>query len=455
MMVRLKFAAACMFLVAPVMGADRENWPSFHGPNASGISKGPATPKKWNLDKNQNVRWRQDIAGLGLSSPVVWGDQLIVTTAVRAKGEQPLKTGLYGDIEPVEDDSTFKWMVVCLDKTSGKVLWEETACEGVPKIKRHTKASHANSTPATDGQYVVACFGSEGLYCYDMKGKLQWKKDLGVLDAGYYQVPEAQWGFGSSPIIHDGKVFLQCDVQKDSFVAAYDVKDGRELWRTPRDEVPTWSSPTICTSGGKTQLVLNGYKHIGGYDPATGKEIWKLKGGGDIPVPTPIVADDLIYITNAHGFMAPVYAIRPTATGDITPDPDGEPGPHVAWWLPRMGNYMQTMIAYKGHLYSCMDSGVLTCFDAKTGEKIYRKRIGKGMSGFTASGVCQGGKLYYTSEDGDVYVVKAGPNYKLLATNSIGGQSMATPAISDGVIYFRTNKQVIAIGKTGASASKK
>ena len=190
----------------------------------------------------------------------------------------------------------------------------------MPKIKRHTKSTHANSTLATDGERIVAFFGSEGLYAYDIKGTLLWKKDLGVLDAGFYMVPEAQWETGSSPILHDGMVVVQADVQKGSFLAAFDAKDGKELWRTPRTDVPTWGTPTIHAVNGQAADHRERHaKHVGAYDFKTGKEIWKLTGGGDIPVPTPVVSDGLIYITNAHGRIgAPVYAIRETATGDIT-----------------------------------------------------------------------------------------------------------------------------------------
>ena len=179
--------------------------------------------------------------------------------------------------------------------------WQQTAHKGVPKIKRHTKATHANSTLATDGERLIAFFGSEGLYAYDMKGKLLWKKDLGVLDAGFFMVPEAQWETGSSPVIHDSVVVVQVDVQKDSFLGAFDARTGKDLWRTARGDVPTWGTPTIHTVNGQTQIIVNGMRHVGAYDFKTGKEIWKIIGGGDIPVPTPVVHDGLIYITNAHG----------------------------------------------------------------------------------------------------------------------------------------------------------
>lgn len=437
------------------------HWPQFRGPGALGIAEGYPTPRKWDATKGKGIRWKTPIPGLGLSSPIIWDDRIYLTTAVRAAGDQELRVGLYGDIQPVEDDSEFEWQVLCIDAGTGEVIWTQTACRGVPKVKRHTKASHANSTAATDGKHVVAMFGSEGLYCYDAeKGNLLWKKDFGLLDSGYFAVPTAQWGFGSSPVIHDGKLLLQVDVQKDSFIAAFDVHDGKELWRTSRDEVPTWSSPAVCDAPGGKQVVANGFKHIGGYDLATGKELWKLEGGGDIPVPTPVFARGLIYITNAHGWMMPIYAVRPTASGSITLKEAEDANEHVAWWAPRGGNYMQTPLVYGDHVYSCQDTGVLTCYDAETGSQVYRQRIGKGLAGFTASAVAANKRLYYTCEDGDIYVIRAGPKYKRLAVNPMGEVCMATPAISRGVLYVRGAKHLFAIEpetkkKAGPDSKKK
>lgn len=421
------------------------DWPSFRGPNASGIAEGYATPTAWNVEKNENVAWKTPLPGLGHGSPVIWGDKLFVSTAISGKENAELRVGLYGDIAPVNDDTEHQWKVYCLDRKTGKILWEKTAHKGVPKVKRHTKATQANSTLATDGKHVVAFFGSEGLYCYDMSGKLLWKKDLGVLDAGYYVVPSAQWGTASSPILYKDRVLLQCDVQKEPFLAAFALKDGKQLWRAKREDVPTWGSPTVYMKDGKPVIAVNGWKHIGGYDVETGRELWKLRGGGDIPVPTPVVAHDLIYITNAHGFMAPIYAIKCSATGDISLDAGQLNNQGVAWSYARDGGYMQTPLVYGDYLYVCRDNGVLGCYEAKTGKKIYQERLGTGRTGFTASGVAADGKLYYTSEEGDIFVLRAGPQFEVLSQNSMGEVCMATPAISEGSLFFRTQGHVVAI----------
>jgi outer membrane protein assembly factor BamB len=305
---------------------------------------------------------------------------------------------------------------------------------------------------------LVVFLGSEGLYCYDLCGNLLWKRDLGVLDSGYYRAPDAQWGFASSPIIHMNRVIVQCDVQQGSFIAAFDLRTGRELWRTRRDDVPTWSTPTVHDDGTRAELIVNGYRHAGGYDPLTGKELWRLSGGGDIPVPTPVVAHGLVFLSSAHGPQAPLCAIRLGATGDVTPGGDDEPSGYVAWHKPREGVYIQTPLVYGAYLYACRNNGVLSCYDVATGERLYRERLGSGRAGFTASPVAGDGKLYFASEDGDVYVIRAGSTFELLATSSMGEICMATPAISGGMLIVRGKSHVYAIGepssRTGAAAER-
>lgn len=422
------------------------NWPQFRGRGATGIGDG-STPTTWDVEGMVNVRSKTRIPGLGHSSPIIWGERLFVTTCVSGKANPMLRVGLYGDIDPLKDDTRHSWRVYCVNVSDGKILWERTACEGVPKIKRHPKSTHANSTPATDGRHVVAFFGSEGLYCYDLDGELLWKKDLGRLDSGYWKAPEAQWGFGSSPIIYGNMVIVQCDVQGGSFLAAFDINDGKSIWRVPRREVCTWSTPTIHEGPEGVELLVNGYWHIGGYDPQTGKELWKLDGGSDIPVPTPFVAHGLIFITSSHRGPRPLYAISVGAHGDITLPEGRTSNEHIAWSRMGRGIYMQTPIVYGDYLYTCRDNGVLICYEAKTGKQIYRRRLGSGSTGFTASAVANDGKLYYTSEDGDIYVIKAGAEPDVLAVNSMGEVCMATPAISNGRLFIRTQHHIFCVGR--------
>jgi len=422
------------------------NWPSFHGPGACGFATGHKTPARWDVQKGTNIAWKTRLPGLSHGSPIVWGDRIYLVNAVRdGEGKAPLKVGRYGSIQPVANDTVHTLQVLCLDKRSGKVLWTKTAWKGIPKIARHPKGSHAASTPATDGQHVAAFFGSEGLYVYDVAGKLLWKKDLGVLDSGFFRVKSAQWGFASSPVIHAGRVFVQCDIQDQSFLAAFDVKSGREIWRTDREEVPTWGTPTIHAVGDRPQVIVNGWKHIGGYHLDTGKELWKVVGGGDIPVPTPVVAGGMVYITNAHGRAAPILAISTAAEGEFSMDADESD--HMVWSVTRGGNYMQTPVVVGGLLYSCRDNGVLTCRDAKTGEEFYKKRLGPGRTGFTPSGVSADGKLYFPSEEGEVYVVKCGREFDEIGMNELGEITMASPAISGGMLLFRTRGHLIAVAE--------
>jgi outer membrane protein assembly factor BamB len=421
------------------------DWPQFRGIAASGIAEGFSIPATWNASTGANVAWKTAIPGLGLSSPVVWGNDLFISTTISGK-DANLRVGLYGDIASVPDDTSHEWRIYALDKTTGAIKWQRTAYSGVPKIKRHQKSTHANSTLATDGERVIGFFGSEGLYAYDMKGTLLWKKDLGVLDAGFYMVPEAQWETGSSPVLHDGKVIVQADVQKGSFLAMFDAKDGREIWRVSRADVPTWSTPTIHQVGGRTQILVNGMRHVGAYDFETGKEIWKLSGGGDIPVPTPVVSDGLVYITNAHGPNSPVYAIKETAAGDISLPADATSNAHVAWTAPRSGGYMCTPLVYRGLVYIVRYNGVLNVFDAKTGDKKYETRLAGATSAFTASPVANDGRVFIASEDGQVFVITAGAKYEVIAMNEMSTPVLATPALSEGRMLLRTQDAIMAIG---------
>jgi len=421
------------------------NWPQFRGPQASGVALDEATPASWNLERGENVRWKRPLPGLAHSSPIIWGDYLYVTTAV-TPGQPELKVGLYGDITPVAERDLVQWRLLALSKATGRVLWDVLGHEAVPRVKRHPKSTHCSSTPATDGRYVVAIFGSEGLFCFDVDGRLLWRKDLGPMEAAFFAVPTAQWGFASSPIINRDQVIVLCDVLQDSFLAAFALADGRELWRTPRKDVPTWGTPTLVEAAGGKQIVVNGWRHSGGYDSATGKELWRLDGGGDIPVPTPVFGHGLIYLTSAHGRFRPIRAVRPEASGDITPPELGQTNAAIAWVHPRQGNYMQTPLVLGDFLYGCTDAGGLTCFDARTGTIRYSERLGSGGQGFTASPVAAGGKLYFASEVGNVFVVVAGPKFSVLATNALGETCMATPAVSGGTLFFRTRHQLVALG---------
>jgi outer membrane protein assembly factor BamB len=426
-----------------------QHWPSFRGPAASGVADGSPTPVKWNAATGENVLWKTPVAGVAVSSPIVWGDRIFVSTAVSSDPAVGIRTGLYGDVEPLHDQSKHTWKVIALDKHTGKVVWDRVAHEGIPKTKRHPKSSQASPTPVTDGRRVVVSFGSEGLYAYDFDGKLLWTRDLGVLNAGWFYDPDYEWGIGSSPIVWKNLVIVQCDIQKNSFVAAFDVATGEPAWRTAREEIPSWSTPAIYESNGRAELVTQATTFTRGYDPATGKELWRLAGNSEIAIPTPIIGPGLIIVTNGYRGVQPIFAIKPGATGNITLNGDQTKSDFIAWSTKHGGPYIPTPVIYGDHLYVLLNNGVLAAYDVRTGDRVYQERLGAGGS-FSASPVAADGKIYLLSEDGDVFVVKAGPKYELLATNPMGEVLMATPAISGGVIIIRGLKDVFAIGQRPA-----
>jgi outer membrane protein assembly factor BamB len=376
----------------------------------------------------------------------VWGNRVFVSTAVSSDPTAGIRTGLYGVVQPLADLSQHSWRLIALDKRTGKVVWDRVASEGTPKTKRHPKSSQATPTPVTDGTRVIVSFGSEGLYAYDFDGKLLWKRDLGVLDAGWFYDPDYEWGFGSSPIIWKNLVIVQCDIQKNSFVAAFDVATGRPIWRTDRDEIPSWSTPEIFEANGRAELVTQATKFTRGYDPSTGKELWRLSGNSEIAIPTPIIGPNLVIVSNGYTPVQPIFAIKPGAAGDITPKSGQTQNEFIAWSTNRGGPYIPTPVIYKSQLYVLGNNGILTAYDVGTGQRVYQQRVGAGGA-FSASPVAADGKIYLSSEDGDVFVVKAGPTYELLATNPVGEVVMATPAISEGLIIIRGVKQVMAIGQ--------
>jgi outer membrane protein assembly factor BamB len=421
------------------------DWPQFRGPDASGVDATRPLPVEWNVETGQNVLWQTPLPGLGHASPVISGDRIYVATAV-GPSDNELKVGLYGDIAPVKENGAYQWRLLAIERASGKIIWNVLGHEALPRVKRHPKSTHCNSTPATDGRRIVSFFGSEGLFCFDTGGKLVWKVDLGPMDSGYYVVPSAQWGFASSPVIHDGKVIVLCDVQTNSFLAAFDLDTGKELWRTVRTDVPTWGCPAVVASGERKQIVVNGWRHSGGYDFTNGKELWRLNGGGDIPVPTPIFANGLIYLTSAHGNLRPMRAIRPDATGDITASTPAGTNVAIAWVHPRQGCYMQTPIAVSNRVYGCTDNGVVTCFDGASGSILYSERLRGPAQGYTASPVSDGRHLYFPGETGKVLVVPVSTEFSIAATNDLGEICMATPASANGTLFFRTRGKLIAIG---------
>jgi outer membrane protein assembly factor BamB len=427
----------------PVKGA----WPSFRGPAASGVAEGLNLPDTWSVRTGDNILWRTPIPGLAHSSPIVWGDRIFVTSAISGKGNATFKPGLYGDGDASEDRSSHKWMLYAVDKKTGRIVWERVAFEGEPRNKRHVKSTYASASPATDGRIVVAWFGSQGLSAYDMNGNQLWKVDLGRVDMGAYDIPSYEWGPASSPIVWNGMVFLQCDTQSDSFLLALDAQSGRTVWKTDRQELPSWGTPTVIATSAGDELVTNASNYIRAYDPRTGTELWKLGGSSKITAPTPFGASNLIVVASGRAPERPLFVVRAGSRGDLTLAKDQTSSDTVAWSKTGRGSYMPTPLAYQGILYVLNNNGVFDAYDLATGAEIYRQRLDPVGSGFSASPVAADGRLYLTSEDGEVLVVAAGREFKRIATNSMGELVMATPALSEGVMYVRGASTLFAITK--------
>jgi len=443
------FLFAASFCLLPVLSV--ADWPAYRGPGASGVGQG-AAPATWNGDATagplRHIQWKTHIPGLGHSSPVITGGKLFVTTAISSTGNAPLKVGLYGSGDSADDDAEQEWVLYCLDKMSGKVLWRQTAHRGKPKARRHTKATHANTTVSTDGKRVIAFFGSEGLYSYTPDGQLEWQKDLGTLDMAPSDDRSLSWGFASSPVLFEDTVIVQSDSKKEGFLAAFAAADGRELWRVPRASVSacSWATPGVFKTANRIQVVANGYPYIAGYDFQTGKELWRLKSEGDIPVPTPFMAHGLIYVANAHGDKSPLYAIRTEASGDITPAAGSRVSAGLAWSEERNGSYLQTPVVYGELIYASSSQGIFKAYDARTGQKLYEQRLGSGGA-CTSSPIAADGKIYVSDEEGQTFVIRAGRQFQLVATNQLGEVVLATPAISDRTLYVRTSGSVVAIAE--------
>ena len=440
--------------------ADRKvssvNWPQFRGTGARGIADGQNPPLRWNVEEESNLLWKTRIEGLGHSCPVVFGDRVYVTTAISSAGDTSIKPGQYGGVDSVDDESEHSFVLLCLDRNDGSVIWQQEATSGVPKVKRHLKSTHANCTVATDGTHVIAFFAGEGLYCYTTNGELMWKNDLGMLDSGWFYDKSYQWGFGASPIIFEDNVIVQCDVQEQSFVASYSLSDGKEVWKTQRDEIPGWSTPTVVDSPRGPMLLTHGTGFARGYDARTGEEWWRFGRHSEIIVPTPFVAHDLIFITSGYTPIQPIAAIELTAEGDITL-PEGETeGDHIAWYKPKGGPYMPSPIVYGDYLYLCANSGIITCIQATTGKQVYRERLTSGLdqleedtgvggsTSMVGSPVAADGYLYFPCEEGYVFVLEAGPEFRMVAVNPIGENLLTTPAISQGVFFVRGQEHLFA-----------
>ena len=421
--------------------AGNTNWPQWRGPDSQGISQEKNLPTEWSETKN--VQWKTPIPGLGFSQPIIWGKKIFLTTAIEngpAPADHKPPVHMYGKEEfkhPewVGTDKVHTFKVLCLDRDSGKVLWEKTSYEGVVYDYSQRRGTYAAPTPSTDGKYVYAYFGSEGMYCYDFDGKLIWKKNLGGIGT-------MGMGVGTSPVLHDNLVILLCDQEfmpKDSFMTALDKKTGNEVWRVPRQIGVSWATPIIVKTPQRAELIASGNEFIVSYDPATGKELWRTTGLKSHAIATPVVSGNTVIISSGYPSKR-VVAIRLGGSGNL----DGTD--KIMWKHDKGTAYVPSPILYEDYVYLMSDAGILTCLNPQTGAIVYEGgRIPVATKFYGASPVAFDGKILLTSDDGETFVIKAGPKHEVLGTNTIGEPCRTSIAIADGKLFIRGEKHLFCI----------
>ncbi|MAF64654.1 MAG: hypothetical protein CMJ84_03200 [Planctomycetes bacterium] len=416
-----------------------QDWPGWRGPHGDGHADGNA-PSHWSA---QDVRWETPIPGLACSTPVISSERMFLTTAVRSpKGEGARRWP--GGREPYHGGGgklvEHSFEVFCLSAATGDVLWRQTAVEATPHEGHHgTYGSFASNSPVTDGERVYAFFGSRGIFCYDLDGELEWKRDLKVeLEM------RTQFGEGTAATLHGELLLLNLDHEGDSVLIALDRKNGREKWRTERAERSSWGTPRAMTHKGETALVVTGSDRVRAYDPRSGKELWACAGLGPNPIPTPLQFEDTVLVMSGHPRGPAMMAIRLGGKGDLS---DGDA---VIWSAKRGAAYTPSALLVEDRLYTVSDRGRMSCLDARSGEAHYlEQRLPRGLE-FKASPVGVADRIYLLSESGDIVVVKAGKKLEVIATNTIDADDLfvASPVIVDGAIYLRSTERVLRIGGT-------
>ncbi len=434
-----------VFWSAAVVSGQSDNWPQWRGPDVTAVvPDDPQLPETWNA--TDNVAWKTAIPGLGWSSPIVWGDKVFVTSVVADEAYEGPRAGLYlpetgADTPPAPPPGTHHWMVFCLDLDSGELLWQRTAHAGPARSTIHPKNSFASATPATDGERVYALFGNLGVFAYDFEGHLIWSRDV------EHRSDRWGWGTGSSPTLLDDQLLVLHDNEEVSYLASFDTHTGAQNWRAERDEVSAWSTPVVWKNDLRTEIVTVGKNRVRSYD-SSGNLLWHFAGQmTDVTVPTPIPGDGVVYVSSGYvgNNHRPVYAVLPGAEGDITLGPNQRANEYIRWYQPRVGSYNPSPILYRGVYYTLLDGGFLTAHDALTGRTVYdRVRIEPGAT-FSASPWAYNGKIFALSEDGDTYVIAAGPDYELLGKNVIGEMALASPAIASRTLVLRTASHLYGI----------
>jgi len=435
---------AAVLALAHVSATD--HWPQFRGLQA-GVADDDATlPDTWS--ETENVAWKIAIPGQSWSSPVVWGDHVFVTSAISSGTEPSPEKGIADptpEVGRMKSAAPHRWVVFDIDFKTGAIRWQRELRSGPPLINRHVRNSYASETPVTDGERVYVYFGSTGIVAaIDFTGTVVWTRDVGALESGQ------GWGMAASPLLYKGRLVIVNDNRMQSFIAAFDAKSGEPLWRNPREEFEGWSTPVIWENSTRAEIVTAGARRVRSYD-VDGKLLWELSGMSDFgSIPTPVARPDLVYVSSGYPGSArrPVFAIRPGGSGDISLKPEETSNQQIAWVQPLLGSYQTSGLAYGDYYYTLLDRGFLLCHDAKSGKQIYgRQRLSPDASGFAASPWAYNGKIFLASEDGDTYVVQAGPQYKLLGKNSLNEMILASPAVARGSLIVRTQSKLYRIAK--------
>lgn len=397
------------------------NWHQWRGPNGDGVAVDADPPIEWSEQKN--VKWKVSVPGQGHASPVVWNDRIILLTAV--------DTGRRAEGAP---RNLHQFTVICLDRDTGDTIWQQVAVEDAPHEEGRQDNTFASGSPVTDGERIIANFGSRGTYCYDMDGNLIWERDLGDMQT------RRGFGEGCSPALHGDTLIVPWDHEDDSFVYALDANTGDTLWQVPRDEVTTWATPLITEANGRTQVIMNGSNRVVSYDLANGEVLWQCGGQAANPIPSPLSRDDLVYCVTGFQGNA-VYAIPLDATGDITGTDK------VAWSTNETGSYVASPVLHDGLLYVTHDrNAILSCFDAKTGEKLYGPKRLPGMrASLYSSLVAADDRIYISDREGKTVVIKHGPEMEILATNELGEGIDASPAIVGNQMFIRGSKHLYCL----------
>jgi outer membrane protein assembly factor BamB len=442
-MPRVFTIAALLLTLTGATAAADDIWPGFRGRNAGVAADDPRLPDTWST--TENVAWKAEIPGLGWSSPVVWNDLVFVTSVVSSGLEEPPKPGLYLGGPVLEKASaSHRFVLHAFDLKTGARRWTRDIHESPPGQPKHLKNSYASETPVTDGERVYAYFGDVGLFAVDMTGALVWSKPMGPFKT------RNGWGTGASPVLHGDRIYVVNDNDEQSFLAAFDKRTGADVWRVNRDEGTNWATPYVWENSRRTEIVTPGTDRVRSYD-LEGRLLWEFTGMSSITIPTPFSRGDLLYISSGYlgDPLRPTYAVRPGASGNITLA-SGETGnAYIAWSAATIAPYNTTPIVYGDILYTLLDRGFLTAHDAKTGREIYgRQRIAPDAGAFTASPWAYNGKLFALSEDGDTYVIQAGPEFKVLAKNALGDMALATPAVVGAGLVVRTKSSLYRIART-------